>query len=87
MVDQLVLFLAQGLVSQPQEVKVNLVEGESVVVVEIKVHEQDLPLLNGPQDRNIKAIRQILSASSGKKKTVLEIINPHDQPQEESAEE
>jgi hypothetical protein len=87
MLDQLVGFLARGLVRHPDEVRVNAIQGESIVVFEVRVADDDLPRLLGPQERNLRAMRQVLSAASGRKKAVIEVVNPHELVEEQAAEE
>jgi predicted RNA-binding protein YlqC (UPF0109 family) len=74
-VDRLIGFLARGLVSRPDDVRVSVVEGETVVIVELHVHESDLPRIHGPEGRHLRAIRQVLSASSGRRKAMLELVD------------
>jgi len=67
--------MARGLASQPDLVRVNIIEGESVVVVELTVHEDDLPRIIGPEGLHIRAMRQLVNAASGRRKTVLELVD------------
>ncbi len=84
---KLVDFLARGLVTQPDEVRVNTVEGETVVIVELQVHEDDVACILGKDDQIIKAIRQVLSAASGRRKTMLELVNIQAEPTAEAGAE
>jgi len=86
-VQKLVDFLARGLVSQPDEIRVNTVEGETVVIVELQVHEDDVARITGKDDQIIKAIRQVLSAASGRRKTMLELVNTQAKPTAEAGSE
>jgi len=76
-VEGLVSFLAKGLVAHPDDVHTNAVEGETVLIVELQVHDDDVARVNGPGGRYVRAMRQVLSAASGRKKAVLEIVNVH----------
>ncbi|MBW2247702.1 MAG: KH domain-containing protein [Deltaproteobacteria bacterium] len=64
--------IAKALVDHPEQVAALEVEGEQVLVLELKVAKKII----GKQGRTARAIRTILSAASGKakKRTVLEII-------------
>jgi uncharacterized protein len=73
-VEELVHFLVRGLVGNPDEVHVNVVEGEAVVMIELRVAASDVAQLNGQNGLYLRAIRQILSAASGRKKAVLELV-------------
>jgi predicted RNA-binding protein YlqC (UPF0109 family) len=85
-VDQLVRFLARGLVARPDDVRVSVVEGETVVIVELHVHESDLGRIQGPDGRHLRAIRQVLSASSGSRKAMLELVDSRSGRAPETAE-
>lgn len=72
----LVKYIAQALVDNPQVVEVSEVEGEKTSVMELRVAKEDLGKVIGKQGKTAKAMRTILSAASAKlrKRTVLEII-------------
>jgi predicted RNA-binding protein YlqC (UPF0109 family) len=73
---ELVKFIAQSLVDNPDEVQVTEIEGEQTSVIELKVAKEDLGKVIGKQGRTARAMRTILSAASTKirKRAVLEII-------------
>jgi predicted RNA-binding protein YlqC (UPF0109 family) len=73
---ELVKFIAQSLVDNPEQVQVNEIEGEQTSVIELKVAKEDLGKVIGKQGRTARAMRTILSAASTKirKRAVLEII-------------
>ncbi len=73
---ELVSFLARGLVSVPDAVRVSQVEGESSLLLELSVDPVDLPALKGPDENTLRAIRTVLSASSGRRKAILELVEP-----------
>ncbi len=72
----LISYIAQALVDQPEEVSVTEVEGNQTSVLELKVAKEDLGKVIGKQGRTARAMRTILGAASAKlrKRTVLEII-------------
>jgi predicted RNA-binding protein YlqC (UPF0109 family) len=72
----LIISIAKALVDHPEQVEVLEVEGEQILVLELKVAKEDIGKIIGKQGRTARAIRTILSAASGKtkKRTVLEII-------------
>mgnify|MGYP001819142595 CR=1 FL=1 len=72
----LINFIAQALVDNPEQVSVNEVKGNQTSVLELKVAKEDLGKVIGKQGRTARAMRTILSAASAKikKRTVLEII-------------
>ncbi|MCX5832894.1 MAG: KH domain-containing protein [Deltaproteobacteria bacterium] len=73
---ELVKYMAQALVDNPDVVDVSEVIGEQTSVIELRVAKEDLGKVIGKQGRTAKAMRTILSAASTKirKRTVLEII-------------
>ena len=73
---ELIKRIAQALVDAPENVEVSEVEGESSLVIELKVAKNDLGKVIGRQGRTAQAMRTILSAASKKirKNAVLEII-------------
>lgn len=73
---ELVTFIAQSLVDNPEQVQVTEVAGEQTAVLELKVAQEDLGKIIGKQGRTAKAIRTILSAAAAKikKRAVLEIL-------------
>ncbi|HEX9158480.1 MAG: KH domain-containing protein [Syntrophaceae bacterium] len=72
----LIKYIAQALVDNPDKVEVSEVLGEQTSVIELRVAKEDLGKVIGKQGKTAKAMRTILSASSAKvhKRTVLEII-------------
>ncbi|RPH52935.1 MAG: KH domain-containing protein [Desulfobacteraceae bacterium] len=73
---ELIYYIAQALVDNPEQVTVSEVEGNQTSVLELKVAKEDLGKVIGKQGRTARAMRTILSAASAKvkKRTVLEII-------------
>ena len=72
----LIKYISQALVDNPDKVEVTAVIGEQTSVIELRVAKEDLGKVIGKQGRTAKAIRTILSATSAKvhKRAVLEII-------------
>lgn len=73
---ELIKYIAQALVNDPDAVEVSEVIGEQASVIELRVAKEDLGKVIGKQGRTAKAMRTILSAASTKlhKRAVLEII-------------
>ena len=74
---ELITIIAKALVDRPEDVRVSIIEGESMSVIELKVAPGDLGKIIGKQGRNAQAMRTILNAVSTKqrKKVVLEILD------------
>ena len=68
--------IVQALVDNPEQVEVSEVDGDNVLVLELKVAKEDIGKVIGKQGRTAQAIRSILNAASGKvkKRTVFEIL-------------
>lgn len=74
---ELVEYIAKSLVDFPDEVSVNMIEGEKSTILELRVSDDDIGKVIGKHGRIAKAVRTILSASSTKdgKRCVLEILD------------
>ena len=73
---ELVEGIARALVDHPEEVNVNVVEGEKSIILELRVAPSDMGKVIGKQGRIAKSIRTIVKAASTKekKRVVVEII-------------
>ena len=73
---ELVKFIAQSLVDNPDQVSVNEVRGEQSIIIELKVAPEDMGKVIGKQGRIAKAIRTIVKAAAVKegKKVIVEIL-------------
>jgi len=73
---ELVAYIAQSLVDQPDAVKVTVKEEDDNVTVELAVAPEDLGKVIGKQGRTARAMRSVLAAASAKenKRARLEII-------------
>lgn len=74
---ELVDYVARALVDDPDEVEVNLIEGEKSTILELRVSQNDIGKVIGKHGRIAKAMRTILSAAATKsgKRVVLEILD------------
>jgi hypothetical protein len=74
---ELVEFIAKSLVDDPEQVIVNIIEGEKSTILELKVAEGDIGKVIGKQGRIAKAIRTILRATVNRsgRKFALEILD------------
>ena len=73
---ELIVTIAKALVDSPDDVAVNVVEGEQTTVLELRVAPSDLGKVIGKQGRTARAVRTILGAAGMKlrKRFVLEIL-------------
>lgn len=74
---ELVEYIVRSLVDHPEDVEVNVVEGEKSTILELRVSQDDLGKVIGKQGRIAKALRTILSATATKtgKHASLEILD------------
>ncbi len=73
----LVEYIAKSLVDDPENVNVNIIEGEKSTILELKVSQEDIGKVIGKHGRIAKAVRTVLSAAASKsgKRVVLEILD------------
>ena len=73
---ELVQYMAEALVDYPEQVEVKEIEGESSIILELKVAREDIGKVIGKGGQTAKAMRKILSAVGNKlkKKSMLQII-------------
>jgi uncharacterized protein len=69
--------IAKALVDDPEGVNINQVEGESSLVLELRVAREDMGKVIGKQGRIAKSIRTIMKAAAVKenKRINVEIID------------
>lgn len=73
---QLVEYVVRGLVAHPDSVHVNAVEGESSLLLELTVDPADAARVHGADGETLRALRTVLSASAGRRRAVLEFVDP-----------
>jgi predicted RNA-binding protein YlqC (UPF0109 family) len=68
--------IARNLVDNPEAVRVNMIKGQQVSVLELQVAKEDLGKIIGKKGRTATAMRTLLSALSAKNRNpyVLEIL-------------
>ena len=73
---QLIEDIAKALVDIPEEVVINMIEGEQTTLLELKVAPSDLGKVIGKQGRTARSIRTILGAAGMKlnRRFTLEIL-------------
>lgn len=70
-------YVAKSLVDEPDNVEVNVIEGEKSTILELRVAADDIGKVIGKNGRIAKAVRTILNATASKtgKRVVLEILD------------
>ena len=71
-------YVVKALVDHPDQVDVREVDGERVVVFELRLNPTDIGKVIGKSGRTITAIRSLLTSAAAKngKRVMLEIIEP-----------
>lgn len=75
-IKELLQMMAEALVDAPDAVDVNVIEGNSSIVLELKVASDDVGKVIGKEGKTAKAMRTILSGAASKlnKRAILEIL-------------
>jgi hypothetical protein len=70
-------YVAKSLVDQPDNVEVNIIEGEKSTILELRVAPDDIGKVIGKNGRIAKAVRTLLNATASRtgKRVVLEILD------------
>ncbi|HUJ09934.1 MAG TPA: KH domain-containing protein [Verrucomicrobiae bacterium] len=78
MMKEFVEYVVKALVDHPEQVDVREVDGERVVVFELRLNQTDVGKIIGKSGRTITAIRTLLTSAAAKqgKRAMLEIIEP-----------
>ncbi len=74
---ELIKYIVQALVDNPEQVEISEIKGGNTTVFELKVAQKDLGKVIGKRGRNVNAIRTILTAATAtaqKGRAILEII-------------
>ena len=72
----LIEYIVQTMVDNPEQVKISETAGHQSVVFELRVAKEDMGKVIGKKGQNINAIRTILKCASAnaKKRSTLEVI-------------
>lgn len=80
---KLVNHLVRPIVDHPDDVSLQVIEGDAVVAYELSVHPDDRSTVEGERGRTLRSIRNILSAAAGSKKASLDLVDEDDDGVEE----
>jgi hypothetical protein len=71
-------FVVKALVDYPEQVEIREVDGDQVVVFELRLNQTDIGRVIGKSGRTIMAIRTLLTGAAAKqgKRAMIEIIEP-----------
>ena len=74
MSEQVLSYLAKSLVDRPDDVSVTAVEeGEGDIVLELRVHPEDMGKVIGKRGRTAKAIRTMVKAAATREGTMVAV--------------
>ncbi|MBU4385380.1 MAG: KH domain-containing protein [Actinobacteria bacterium] len=75
--EDLLEYLARALVDNPDDVNVEVIEGERSAILQLKVHPDDVGKVIGKQGRIANALRTLVKAAAAKegKNAIVEIID------------
>jgi len=70
-------YLAKALVDNPDDVHVEVIEGERSVILQLKVNAEDIGKVIGKQGRIAQALRTLVKAAATKqgKNAIVEILD------------
>ena len=73
---ELLEIIAKSLVDHPDDVSVSEVDGEQSIILELRVHADDMGKVIGKQGRIAKSIRTVVKAAASKenRRAVVEIL-------------
>lgn len=74
--EQLVAFLFRPFVRDAADFRISAVENTSSVLLEVRASRGDLGRLRGPDNVNLRAVQQVLSAAGGARKPVIDLVDP-----------
>jgi predicted RNA-binding protein YlqC (UPF0109 family) len=76
MLKELVAFIAESIVDEPDKISVNEVQGERTIVFELRVSPNDMGKIIGKKGRVIRAIRSLVQAAAMKegKRATVEVL-------------
>jgi uncharacterized protein len=78
---ELIEYIVKSIVDNPEEVDVTQIDGESTIVFELRVKQEDVGKVIGKKGRTINAIRTLVNASAAKSgmRAMLEIVEEEKQ--------
>ena len=71
---ELISYILKGLVSNAEELTVQILDGETSVLVEVGVAPEDRQRLTKDDSRVLRSLRAVANAASGRKQAVIELL-------------
>jgi|GEM_PF-7056593 len=70
--DDIIKHLVTPFLNHPQDLSFNLVEGKGSILIELKLHEEDVSSFS---DDNRFAVQHMISLGTGKKKPTISVVD------------
>ena len=83
---ELVSYVVKSIVGQPDEVQIQVVEGDTSVLIELEVAEEDRSRLTADDGALLASIQQVLAIAGGDRKPVLDLVSRDAEGQDQAAE-
>ena len=72
---ELIEHVLRPIVSHPDAMEFNIIEGSAVIVIELTVHDDDVEVLTKDDNTIFQSLQQLLTVSAGERKPSLELLN------------
>jgi len=73
--EDLVRHLVEPIVAHPDNVQIQVIEGDATVLLEMIVHDDDADMLEAERGKALRSVRNILSAAAGRRKASLDLVD------------
>ena len=72
-------FMAKSVLAHPDDVQLSVVEGATSLLLELRVHPDDVRRLRHDRSSLLRAMQVVLNAASGPQKAVLDLVEDRQQ--------
>ena len=73
--EALITHVLKPLVSHPEAMEFNVIEGTAVIVIEMRVHDEDVSVLTNDESALLGSLQHLLTVSASERKPSLELLN------------
>jgi predicted RNA-binding protein YlqC (UPF0109 family) len=85
--NELLEHLLHPLLDHPEDMQVNITEGDSLILIELSLHADDDQELRGSKQEHLQSVKRVLSIASGSRKATIELVGQSEDSTEASEEE
>ena len=75
--EALLRHMIEPIVDHPEDISVQVIEGDAATMIELVVHEDDRDKIEGNGGRTLRSLRNVLSAAAGRRKASLDLVEAH----------